>query len=284
MRVPGIVLTAVSAMLIWGGTPSAFAQAGQTAPAGSTHDHQPAPAVDVTVPPPSIPPLTDEDRKAAFPDVGGHPVHDPLRYFVLFDQFEWQAAKGGSGVNVDATAWIGRAQNRIWLRLEGGSEDGRVDDAEAHVMIGRRFARWWDVVGGLRQDVEPGPAQTWAAVGVQGLSPYWFEVAATGYVGASGRTQVRGEVEYELLLTNRLVLQPRIEANVFGKSDPERGVGAGLSTTDIGFRLRYEFKREIAPYVGVAWRNSWGETKDLAEATDEPTGGPRFVVGIRFWQ
>jgi copper resistance protein B len=91
-------------------------------------------------------------------------------------------------------------------------------------------------------------------------------------------------VEYELLLTNRLVLQPRVEANLFGKSDPERGLGAGLAMTDVGIRLRYEFKREIAPYVGIVWRNLWGETEDLAEANGEPTGGPRFVVGIRFWQ
>ena len=168
-------------------------------------------------------------------------------------------------MNIDATAWYGRSRNRVWVRLEGGSDDGRVDDAEVHALVGRQFSRWWDMVGGIRQDVEPGPAQTWAAVGVQGLAPYWFEVELTGYLGASGRTQLRSEVEYELLLTNRLILQPRFEANLFGKSDPERGIGAGLESTDVGFRLRYEFKRELAPYVGVAWRNTWGETADLAE-------------------
>jgi uncharacterized protein involved in copper resistance len=109
------------------------------------------------------------------------------------------------------------------------------------------------IVGGVRQDFRPGPAQTWAAFGVQGLAPYWFDIEATGYIGASGRTHARFEVEYELLFTNRLVLQPLFEAELVSKSDPERGVGAGLSTTDLGFRLRYEIRREFAPYLGITW-------------------------------
>ena len=139
------------------------------------------------------------------------------------------------------------------------------------MLFGRQIARWWDLVAGVRQDFEPGPARTWAAFGVQGLAPYWFEIELTGYVGAEGRTQQRGEVEYELLLSNRLVLQPQFEVELIGKSDPERGIGAGISTTDIGVRMRYEFKREFAPYVGVLWRNKWGKTADFAEVAGEST-------------
>jgi copper resistance protein B len=102
-------------------------------------------------------------------------------------------------------------------------------------------------------------------------------------VGASGRTHARFEVEYELLLTNRLVLQPLVEVEVFGKSDPERGVGAGLSTTDAGFRVRYEWRRELAPYVGVTWSRKWGKTASFAEAAGEDSGGARFVTGLRLW-
>jgi copper resistance protein B len=234
--------------------------------------------------PPFIPPVTDEDRKAAFPDVEGHAAHDnAVHYFVLFDQLEWQAGKGIDGLSIDSRGWVGRDRDRVWFRAEGDSESGRVGEAQAHVLYGRQFSRWWDVVAGIRQDFRPGPAQTWAAFGVQGLAPYWFEVEATGYVGASGRTHARFEVEYELLLTNRLVLQPLVEAEIFGKSDPERGVGAGLSTTDVGFRLRYEFRREVAPYVGITWKNKWGKTADFAEAAGEETGGARFVTGLRLW-
>lgn len=235
--------------------------------------------------PPFIPPITDEDRKAAFPqDVEGHAVHDrSINYYVLFDQLEWQSNAGGTGLNVDTKGWVGRDRDRLWFRAEGDSKDGGVGEAEAHFLYGRQFSRWWDVVAGVRQDFEAGPSRTWAAFGIQGLAPYWFEVELTGYVGASGRTHLRGEVEYELLLTNRLVLQPLVEVELFGKSDPERGVGAGLSTTEVGLRLRYEFKREFAPYIGVTRNNKWGRTADFAEAAGEHTGGARFVTGLRLW-
>lgn len=253
-------------------------------PAGAGHDHSQHGQAPRELPP-FIPPITEEDRKAAFPkDLGGHAVHDrSINYYVLFDQLEWQSNAGGTGLNVDTKGWIGRDRDRLWFRAEGDAEDGRVGEAEAHVMYGRQISRWWDVVAGVRQDVEPGPSRTWAAFGIQGLAPYWFEVELTGHVGASGRTHLRGKVEYELLLTNRVVLQPLVEVELFGKSDAERGIGAGLSSTEAGLRLRYELKRELAPYVGVSWNNRWQKTADLAKAAGEDTGGARFVVGLRAW-
>ena len=234
--------------------------------------------------PPFIPPVTDDDRKAAFPDVEGHAVHDnAVNYFVLFDQLEWQAGSDVSGVNVDTTGWVGRDRDRLWFRAEGDSDNGRLADAEAHVLYGRKFARWWDLVAGVRQDFNPGPSRTWAAVGVQGLAPYWFEMEATFYIGESGRTHARFDVEYELLLTNRLVLQPLVEVDVYGKSDPERGIGAGLSTIDTGLRVRYEIRRELAPYIGVTWNRKFGQTAELAEAAGKDRGGARFVAGLRLW-
>lgn len=129
----------------------------------------------------------------------------------------------------------------------------------------------------------PGPSQTWAAVGIQGLAPYWFEVEATAYVGAAGRTHLRLETEYELLVTNRLVLQPILELEAYGKADPERGIGAGLSSTDAGLRLRYEFRREFAPYVGVTWNRTYFGTAEFAEAEGEKTGGAKLTLGMRVW-
>lgn len=234
--------------------------------------------------PPFIPPITDADRKAAFPDVQGHSVHDrTLSSYFLFDQLEWQAGDGARGFNIDTRGWVGHDRDRLWLRAEGDGERDAVDEAQAHVLYGRQFARWWDVVAGIRQDFRPGDAQTWAAFGVQGLAPQWFDIEATGYIGASGRTHARFEVEYELLFTNRLILQPLVEAEIVGKSDPERRVGAGLSTTDFGFRLRYELRREVAPYVGITWNNKWGKTADFATAAGEDTGGARIVTGLRLW-
>jgi copper resistance protein B len=151
------------------------------------------------------------------------------------------------------------------------------------VLYGHRFSRWWDVVAGVRQTMRPGDPRTWAAFGVQGLAPYWFEVEATAFVTAFGRTQVRFEVEYDLLVTNRLVLQPLWEINLFSKAEPERGVGAGLSTMESGVRLRYEIRREFAPYVGLTWNRKYEETADIARAAGEEIGRTRLAAGIRLW-
>lgn len=235
--------------------------------------------------PPFIPRLTDEDRRAAFPDVGDHAMHQPHVYsFVLLDHVEWQAGPDGrDGFTLDSKGWVGGDRNRLWFRAEADAGGGRMDDAQAHVLMGRQVARWWDVVAGIRQDWRPGPARTWAAIGVQGLAPYWFEVEATAYVGAAGRTHARFEVEYELLVTNRLIVQPLAEVEVFGRADPERGIGSGFSTSDLGLRVRYEIRREVAPYVGVTWARKHGETADAARTAGERTGGARLVAGLRAW-
>ena len=264
--------------------PATSAAPGSSDPGDPQHQHPPAPPEGKPALPAFIPPVTDADRAAAFPDVEGHAVHDKaVHSYVLFDQVEWQSGEGGGAVNVDARGWVGRDRDRFWFRAEGDGAEGSVEEAKVDLLYGRQIARWWDLVAGVRQDFRPGSLQTWAAVGIQGLAPYWFEIEATGYIGASGRTAARVEVEYEWLLTNRMMLQPLFEIEIAGKTDPERGVGAGVSTTDLGFRLRYEIKRELAPYAGVTWTSKWGKTGDYAEAAGEDRGGARFVAGIRLW-
>jgi copper resistance protein B len=230
-----------------------------------------------------LPPITDADRAAAFSqDLEGHTVHDQQwHYFVLFDQLEWQSTSGGA--RLENTSWFGGDVDRLWLRVDAESDDGRLEGASAHALWGRSFSRWWDVVAGVRQDIRPGDPQTWWAFGVQGLAPYWFEVEATGYVGADFRTQLRVEVEYDLLLTNRLILQPLVETTINGKGDPGRGMGAGLSALETGLRLRYEIRRELAPYVGVTWHRSFFGTADRARAAGEEAGNARLAIGLRTW-
>lgn len=231
-----------------------------------------------------IPPLTDADRAAAFPPgLDGHAVHDrKINYMVLFDQLEWQGT-GEGGANWENKTWIGGDRSRLWLRTEGDTEEGRVDRAFVDVLWGRMFSRWWDVVAGVRQDFRPGDPQTWVGGGVQGLAPYWFEIEATGYVGPGGRTHARFEVEYELLLTNRLILQPLVEIEFFGKSDPERRIGAGLNTIETGLRLRYEVRREFAPYIGIDWERRFFGAADFARAAGEDVRRARVAFGLRTW-
>ena len=243
-------------------------------------DHGMAPAAL----PPCIPPLTDADRAAAFPEVEGHTVHDDeVNFLALADELEWQSGDGDPGVVWKGRGWVGKDRDRLWFRSEGESEGGRLESAEVHLLYGRAISPWWDVVAGVRQDLRPGDPQTWAAVGLQGLAPYWFEVEATAYLGGSGRTRFTFETEYELLLTNRLILQPLVELDFHGKEDPERGVGAGLSELETGLRLRYELRREVAPYVGVTWSRKTFGTADLARGDGERISGARVAVGLRLW-
>jgi copper resistance protein B len=241
--------------------------------------------VAVTAQPAPVPAPSDEDRKAAFPpNLQGHAVHDTgVHFMVLVDQLEWQGSRAGTGAIWDTKTWVGGDLNRIWLRSEADYQDGKFDDAEGHLLLGRNVTEWWSLVGGVRHDFTPGPARTWAAIGMQGLAPQWFDVEATAYLGESARTALRLEIEYDLLLTDRLVVQPLIELNAFGKADPDRRIGAGLSTVEFGARFRYEIRRELAPYAGLVWHRKVFETGDLAREQGEDAGGWRFASGVRFW-
>ena len=231
-----------------------------------------------------IPVLTDADRQAAFPPLPGHKVHDSaINSFILLDQLEYQDADEGSTLAWDASGWVGGDINRVWFRSEGERTNGVTEDAELQLLYGRSIGPWWDVVAGVRQDFKPESPQTWAAFGVQGMALYAFEAEATAFVGENGQTAARLEGDYDILLTNRLILQPTAEVNFYGKNDPERGVGSGLANTELGLRLRYEIVRQFAPYIGVSWSRSYGNTADLVRDEGEDVDEARFVAGIRMW-
>jgi len=246
------------------------------------HDATPSGARAEPVEP--IPPVTDADRAAAFPALAHGMHHAPERNsFVMFDRLEAVDLDHGRGEAWEAQAWIGSDLNRLWLRSEGERERGRTEAADVEVLYGRSVTPWWDVVAGLKHDFKPGESRDWAAFGVQGLAPYKFEVSATAYVGESGATAATVEAEYEVLLTNRLILQPRVEIEAFGKADAARGLGSGLSTAEAGMRLRYEFTRRFAPYVGLAWERAYGGTADHRRDEGEPVQDTRLVAGLRLW-
>ena len=280
-----MIRTGILFLLIACSARAAFAQATPPDPhAGHVMPAKPATngSGESTTP---IPPVTDEDRAGAFPqDLHGHSVHDrAINHYVLFDQLEWQFSGDTKGGIWDIKSWIGGDMNRVWIHSEGASDGSSLEEAEVHVTYGRSFSRWWDVVAGVRQDFRPGPGQTWATVGLQGLAPQWFEIQATLYVGESATTMARFEAEYELLITNRLVLQPLVELNLYGKSIPERGIGAGLSAAETGLRLRYEVRREFAPYVGLVWHREFGGTADFSREAGQDVGGWRLAAGFRTW-
>jgi copper resistance protein B len=231
-----------------------------------------------------IRPLTDADRAAAFPELTAHAAHgNSIVSFIQFNRLETWDADPGTGLSWEGQGWIGNDMDKLRLRSEGERVGGDTEASDVELLYSRAIARWWDVVAGVRHDFDPGSSQSWAALGVIGLAPQKFEVEATAFVGESGRTAARFEIEYELLLTNRLILQPLLELNLFGKDDPQRGIGSGLSTAEAGLRLRYEFTRRFAPYIGLVHERAVGNTADLRRAEGDDVEDTRLVAGVRLW-
>ena len=259
---------------------------GHAQPAPQDHSqHQMPPAAAATPTDSPFPEPTAAERAAAFPDLGGmdmsdHMREDPLVAVVRVDQLEWNQE--------DALGWnlragIGRSFDKLWLRSEGEKPQHGATHGNAELLWSHATGPWWDRVIGVRSDFGEGPSRQWLAMGVVGLAPYKFEIEATAYVGPSGRLAARIEGEYEVLLTNQLILQPKLEANLYSKDDIENGIGHGLSEAEFGLRLRYEFSPQFAPYLGYAWSRKLGGTADLAESAGESASEHGWVAGVRFW-
>lgn len=209
---------------------------------------------------------------------------DPAVGVLLLDRLEYVHARdGGSAVAVDGDVWYGRNLDKLWLKFEGEHSGGRLQDLRTEAFWSHAVAPFWDTQLGLRHDFGAGPDRTWAAFGIEGLAPYWFDTEATFYVGQDGRTAARVAFEYEARFTRHLILQPSLEANLYGRDDPQRGIGSGLADVEAGLRLRYEIRREFAPYVGVVWQQRFGRTRDHARAQGEPVDDLQFVAGFRIW-
>jgi copper resistance protein B len=198
------------------------------------------------------------------------------------DQLEWRTLAPANSTVWQGEGWFGNDYNKLWARSEGEAFAGATD-ASAELFWDHVIARWWNVEIGGREDFGAGPARGWAAFGVRGLAPQRVDVEATLYAGAAGRTAARLKIEYELLFTQRLILQPEVEMNLYGRADPARDVAAGVSDFEIGLRLRYEVRREFAPYAGLVWARRLGATGDLARNAAVSSDGLCLAVGVRVW-
>jgi copper resistance protein B len=202
---------------------------------------------------------------------------------VLLDQLEWRHTDTGSAGVWEGGAWYGGDYDKLWLRTEGERVAGRTEEARVELLWDRIVTRWWDLQVGGREDFGNGPPRSWVAAGVQGLAPYWFQIEATLYLGDAGRTAARLRGEYQLLLTQRLIVQAEAEANLYGRPDPARELGSGLADLDAGLRVRYEVRRELAPYAGIAWRRLLGATADRARAAGVGAAEWQLLIGVRIW-
>ncbi|MEQ9145619.1 MAG: copper resistance protein B [Parvibaculaceae bacterium] len=210
---------------------------------------------------------------------------EELYSLVLVDRLEYQTNEGDDLLLWDAQGWIGGDYNKFWVKTEGEYlfDGDAFEKAELQGLYSRAIARYWDLQVGVRHDFEPDPSRTFGVIGVQGLAPYWFEIDAAAFVSEDGDVEARIEAEYDLLITQRLIAQPRAELNFAFQDIEELGIGSGLSTAELGFRLRYEIRREIAPYIGVSWTRAVGDTADFARNEGEDVSSVSFVAGIRLW-
>lgn len=202
---------------------------------------------------------------------------------VSIDRLEYVKARGDEWMAYEGQAWFGGTYNRAVLKAEGEIANGKLQESRTELLWGHAISTFWDTQLGVRFDHGQGvPNREWLALGVQGLTPYWFEVDATAYIGPSGRTALRLNAEYDLLLTQKLYLQPNIEANFYGKNDKASRIGSGLSDGKAGLRLKYEITRQFVPYIGMEWSSKFGKTADYARKEDESKHETRFVAGISF--
>jgi copper resistance protein B len=211
-------------------------------------------------------------------------VHEPLVGHVLFDQFEYRVQDGKDVIAWDGQAWYGGDYHKVFVKTLGeisGSDD--VEHAEIQLLYSRLIGHFWDVQGGVRYDVRPDPSRTYGVIGLQGLAPGFFELDLQGFVSNKGDISARLEAEYDILITQRLVLQPKAEINLAVQDVRELGVGSGVNDVELGLRLRYEIRREFAPYIGVHWERKLGKTADFARDENESVDDLSFVAGVRFW-
>jgi len=208
---------------------------------------------------------------------------DPVIAKVMIDQLETRITDGSDPLVLEAQAWIGKDLNKLWIKVDSEWLNSTNEELELQALYSRAIAPFWDFQIGWRHDVKPKPSRDWLAIGFQGLAPYWFEIDTALFIGESSQTNLRLSAEYEWMFTQKLVLSPEIEMNFHSKNDKAVGTGSGLSDTQLGLRLRYEIRREFAPYIGVNWNKKYGNTADYARAEGEDTDDVQLVLGIRSW-
>ncbi len=212
-----------------------------------------------------------------------------VRAFMLADVLEYEARSSHRSVHFEGLGWIGGDYNRLWLRaLTEQPTDGGTGDYQIDALYGRLISPFWSALVGARID-----SRQWAArrvtrgllaIGLEGIAPYWFEMEPTVYVSQNGDVSARVEMATDILVSQRLIVQPRLEINATAQRVPQFGVGSGINDVNVGLRVRYEFSRKFAPYLGVSWLSRTGETALLARRAGEIDGYRVIVFGLRAWR
>lgn len=207
--------------------------------------------------------------------------------FVSLNVAEYQFRNGEDGYRWDGEAWFGGDINRLTIKSEGEGliKGGNIfmETAEVQALYSRAIDPYWNLQAGVRYDFKPDPSRIYATLAIQGVAPYWMETEASIFLSNKGEVLSRIEGYYDQRITQRLILQPRVEINLSAQDVPETRIGAGISNVEFGLRLRYELKREFAPYIGISYDRRLGRTADFARADGEGVSATSFVIGVRTW-
>ncbi|HKK17809.1 MAG TPA: copper resistance protein B [Opitutales bacterium] len=243
--------------------------------------------------PPAKSPKGQEIRRYAVDDPGTGatnfglaPVHDNKAfYFFSADRMEYRSFDDGEVWLWDVQASAEKDYDKLFFESEGeySPDEDSFESVQTEILYGRAIGSFWDFRAGLRYDFEPNPERAFAVVGVQGLAPQWFEVDANFYFSEDGDLYFGLESEYDILLTQRLILQPRLEVEIAAQDVDTYGSAASFTGVELGLRLRYEIRRKFAPYIGVSWESALGETANRIEKRGGDPDTTAFVAGVRFW-
>jgi copper resistance protein B len=202
----------------------------------------------------------------------------------LVDRAETSFRDGNDGYLLDLQAWYGGDIDKLWLKSEIEGDWGKkLEHAELQALWSHAIGPWFDLQAGGRFDAQPGPNRTHLALGIQGLAPYWWEVEGTIFLSNKGELTARAEAEYDLRITQKLILQPRGEIDLSAEDIHELGIGSGLSEASLGLRLRYQVSPLVGPYMGVEYEHAFGDTRDFRRAEGERADGFNLLAGIRLW-
>ena len=202
---------------------------------------------------------------------------------LLVDRLEWRGARGRDHYLLDAQGWHGGDIDKLWIKADIDGARGAKPEVEAQALWSHAINPWFDLQAGVRADAGRGPDRSHLVLGVQGLAPYWLEVEGALFLSHKGELTARAEAEYDLRITQQLIVQPSIELHLSTQDIEELGIGSGLTSAELGLRLRYQVGQQFAPYVGLSLERAFGATRRLRRAEGESASGPGFVAGLRFW-
>lgn len=208
--------------------------------------------------------------------------HDERTFTYNRIELDYARDNGRDVLNWDAEGWVGGDRDKFWYKAEGEREGGRVEQAEFQALYSRNVWTFFDVQGGVRYDLEP-DRRGYTVIGVQGLSPYLLETELHAFVGFKGDVSIRYKQSFDLLMTNRLIVSPSLETDLYLNDARDRGVKSGFSRIETGVAVRYEFSRKFAPYLAVVYDRNLGGTARLTRAAGEDVGGWQVRAGVRAW-